>query len=50
MTEFQSAELEALLEAVAAQHKFRAIGHTLVIRGTCAACNAARAARPRLVM
>lgn len=50
MTEFQSAELEALLEKVAAQNQFRAEGHTLVIRGTCAACNAARAAKPRLVM
>lgn len=51
MTEFQSAELEALLEKVAALHQFRAEGHTLVVRGTCAACNAARAAaKPRLVM
>lgn len=51
MTEFQSAELEALLEQVAAQNQFRPEGHTLVIRGTCAACNAARAAaKPRLVM
>ncbi|HEY1186794.1 MAG TPA: transcriptional repressor [Gemmata sp.] len=50
MTEFQSAELESLLEQVAAQNQFRAEGHTLVIRGTCAACNAARAAKPRLVM
>lgn len=50
MTEFQSAELEALLETVASQHQFRAVGHTLVIRGTCAACNAARAAKPRFVM
>jgi Fur family ferric uptake transcriptional regulator len=50
MTEFQSAELEALLEKVAGQNQFRAAGHTLVIRGICAACNAARAAKHRLVM
>jgi Fur family ferric uptake transcriptional regulator len=50
MTEFQSAELEALLERVAALHQFRAAGHTLVVRGVCAACNAARAAKHRLVM
>ena len=50
MTEFQSEELEALLERVAGEHQFRAEGHTLVIRGVCAACNAARAAKHRLVM
>lgn len=50
MTEFQSEELEALLEKVAFEHQFRAAGHTLVIRGVCAACNAARAAKHRLVM
>jgi Fur family ferric uptake transcriptional regulator len=50
MTEFQSAELEELLEKVAALNQFRAAGHTLVIRGICAACNAARAAKHRLVM
>ena len=50
MEEFQSAELEALLEKVASENQFRASGHTLVIRGVCAACNAARAAKHRLVM
>jgi Fur family ferric uptake transcriptional regulator len=50
MTEFQSEELEALLEKVASENQFRAAGHTLVIRGVCAACNAARAAKHRLVM
>jgi Fur family ferric uptake transcriptional regulator len=50
MTEFQSEELESLLDRVAAAHQFRAEGHTLVIRGVCAACNAARAAKHRLVM
>lgn len=50
MTEFESAELEALLEQVAGLHQFRVAGHTLVVRGVCGACNAARAARHRLVM
>ena len=50
MTEFQSEELESLLERVAALNQFRVAGHTLVIRGVCAACNAARAAKHRLVM
>ncbi len=50
MEEFQSEELESLLGKVAAQNQFRPTGHTLVIRGVCAKCNAARAAKPRLVM
>ncbi len=50
ITEFQSEELESLLEQVASANRFRPAGHTLVIRGVCAACNAARAAKPRLVM
>jgi Fur family transcriptional regulator, ferric uptake regulator len=50
MTEFQSPELEELLEKVAALNQFRPSGHTLVIRGVCGACNAARAAKHRLVM
>lgn len=50
MTEFQSEELEALLERVAMGNQFRQSGHTLVIRGTCSACNAVRAAKHRLVM
>jgi Fur family ferric uptake transcriptional regulator len=50
MTEFQSEELEALLDRVAGANQFRPSGHTLVIRGVCAECNAARSAKPRLVM
>jgi Fur family ferric uptake transcriptional regulator len=50
MTEFQSEELEALLEKVASENQFRAEGHTLVIRGVCGKCNAARAAKHRPVM
>ena len=48
--EFQSGELDDALREVAASHQFRPSGRTLVIRGVCAQCNAARAARRRLVM
>lgn len=50
MIEFQHPAIEAALREVAAEHRFRADGHTLVVRGTCSDCNAARAARRRLVM
>jgi Fur family transcriptional regulator, ferric uptake regulator len=51
ITEFQSPGIEAALRAVAAEYQFRPAGHTLVVRGTCAACNAASAAaRRRYVM
>lgn len=50
MTEFQSEELEGLLDRVAGAHQFRAAGHTLVIRGLCAGCAAARAPKRRMVM
>jgi Fur family ferric uptake transcriptional regulator len=50
MIEFQHPAIEAALREVAAEHHFRADGHTLVVRGTCADCNAARAAKRRLVM
>jgi Fur family ferric uptake transcriptional regulator len=48
--EFQSEALTAALREVVGQHQFRASGRTLVIRGVCAACNAARAAKRRLMM
>ena len=50
MIEFQSEPLDAVLRDVVAQHQFRQSGRTLVIRGVCAECNAARAAKRRLVM
>ncbi len=50
MIEFQHPAIEAALREVAAQHQFRADGHSLVVRGTCMECNAARAARRRMVM
>jgi Fur family ferric uptake transcriptional regulator len=49
--EFQHPGIEAALREVTAQHQFRAAEHTLVVRGVCGACNAAKAAaRPRYVM
>ena len=48
--EFQSEKLDESLQDVMAQHQFRANGRTLVIRGVCAECNAARAVKRRLVM
>ncbi len=50
MIEFQSEALDAVLQQVTDNHQFRANGRTLVIRGVCAECNAARAAKRRLVM
>jgi Fur family ferric uptake transcriptional regulator len=48
--EFQSEKLNEALQAVTGEHQFRATGRTLVVRGVCAECNAARAAKRRLVM
>lgn len=51
MIEFLSEKLDEVLRAVAGEHQFRASGRTLVVRGVCAKCNAARAAeRRRMVM
>ena len=47
MIEFQNPGIEAILQQVAGEHKFRAEGHTLVVRGICAICNAANAAKRR---
>jgi Fur family transcriptional regulator, ferric uptake regulator len=46
--EFQNPEINSQLREVCSQHQFRASGHTLVIRGTCADCNRARAMKRRL--
>lgn len=48
--EFQSPELEAVLRAVCGEHAFHDVGHTLIIRGTCAECNRASATRRRMDM
>jgi Fur family ferric uptake transcriptional regulator len=50
MIEFQSEQLDEVLRAVAGEHQFRVSGHTLVVRGICAECNAARSVKRRLVM
>ena len=50
MIEFQHSQLDAALEAAAAEREFQAEGRSLVIRGICSECNKARAARRRLVM
>ena len=38
LIEFQSEELKALRQAVAAEHNFRVKGHRLIISGVCEAC------------
>lgn len=50
MIEFQHPTIEAVLREIAAEHGFRMDGHTLVVKGSCSRCNAASAARRRLVM
>ncbi len=50
MIEFQHPAIDAALQEVAMAHGFRQDGHTLIVRGICASCNAERAARRRLVM
>lgn len=50
MIEVQHPGIEAALRQVVADHQFRADGYSLVVRGSCKECNAARAARRRLVM
>jgi Fur family ferric uptake transcriptional regulator len=50
MIEFQSEKLDQALQELVGQYQFRASGRSLVIRGACAECNAARAAKRRLVM
>jgi Fur family ferric uptake transcriptional regulator len=47
MIEFQHPAIDAAVRDITAQHKFRAEGHTLVVRGICADCNAAAAAKRR---
>jgi Fur family ferric uptake transcriptional regulator len=50
MIEFQHPKLDEVLREVAAENQFQAEGRTLVVRGVCAECNRATAARRRLVM
>jgi Fur family ferric uptake transcriptional regulator len=46
--EFQSPAIEAVVREVCRQHHFQTSGHTFIVRGTCAACNKARATKHRL--
>jgi Fur family ferric uptake transcriptional regulator len=46
--EFQSPEIEAALQRIAQEHRFRASTYNLVIHGTCDACNLARMTKRRL--
>ena len=48
MIEFQSPAIESAVQDVARQHLFRAVGHTFIIRGTCADCNRAKVTKRRL--
>ena len=50
MIEFQHPKLDEVLREVAAGQQFQAESRSLVIRGVCADCNRAKAARRRLVM
>ena len=50
MIEFQRAGLNELLAAAADAHQFRPDGHSIVVHGICAECNAAAAAKRRYVM
>lgn len=50
MIEFQHPGILNALQEVAKEHSFRMDGHTLVVKGICASCNAAKAARRRMVM
>lgn len=47
--EFLSPELDALLRKIASDHQFRISGRSLVVRGICGACNAARSKRHRVM-
>ena len=50
MIEFQHEGIVEAVKGIAAQKQFRVVGYDLVVRGTCAECNAAEAAKRRYVM
>ena len=50
MIEFQHEGIVAAVHGIAAEKQFRVEGYDLVVRGTCADCNAAIAAKRRYVM
>lgn len=45
LVEFQSAELDALLAAVALEHAFRMTSHRLILSGRCSECSRPRRAQ-----
>jgi Fur family ferric uptake transcriptional regulator len=48
LIEFQHPAIEAAIGEICGEQQFQATGHTLIIRGTCAECNRARATKRRL--
>ena len=50
MIEFQHPKLDEVVREAAAGHQFQAEGRSLVVRGVCAECNRAKAAKRRMVM
>ena len=50
MIEFTHEGIVEAVKGIAAQKQFRVVGYDLVVRGTCAECNAAEAAKRRYVM
>jgi len=50
MIEFTHEGIVEAVQGVAAQKQFRVAGYDLIVRGSCAACNAADAAKRRYVM
>jgi Fur family ferric uptake transcriptional regulator len=48
MIEFQHPAINAIIEEICRQHNFQSNGHSLIVRGLCAACNRARVTKRRL--
>jgi Fur family transcriptional regulator, ferric uptake regulator len=48
MIEFQHAAILAIIDDICRQQGFRSNGHSLIVRGLCAACNRARVTKRRL--
>ena len=46
--EFQSPEIESVYQEYCREHEFQPVSHTLVVRGTCSACNRSRMTKRRL--
>ena len=48
MIEFQNPAINEVIADVCRQHNFQSVGHSFLIRGTCAECNRARVTKRRL--